>query len=314
MSQLEKLNQCLACGSKSFDFYQVSKAQMHNEYEEYTFVKCSSCQLIMLNPRLKKAYLPHYYKDFYLPFRGPDAWGKFAPLVAKNLNKTDTKRIQLSQKVVKLDKASSVLDVGCGKPSFLKKIVEATNAYCKGIDFSDEGWRNDSKMYSKLDLEVSECHQFKTNKKFDLITMWHYLEHDYEPLKTLKRLKELVSINGRLIIEVPNHNSWTRKLQKSNWEGYHTPRHTAIYTPETIKILLNNSGWQVDYIKTYGTLDAYPLFWMGRQERKGIDWSGSMEKKFYGFVLGMILTAPIFWLKKWFSAGIMTIIAKPITQ
>lgn len=311
MNKTETFSQCLSCEHKDLQSFITTKAQMHHDDEVFSFVECSNCGLIMLNPRVKQEHLHVYYTDYYLPFRGPSAWGRYAPLVAKNLGKTDKKRVQIAKKALSLDQNSSVLDVGCGKPTFLKKLHEATGTKCTGIDFTDEGWKTEPDAYRSIDLEVAEFHQFSPNKQFDLITMWHYLEHDYQPKETLRLMKQVAHKETRMLIEVPNFDSWTRKLQKEHWEGYHTPRHTAIYSPETITKLLKNSGWSVESVKPYGTLDPYPLFWMGRQEKRGVDWSQSMENKFVGFVAGMLLTAPIFMLKKWLPAGIMTIVARP---
>lgn len=311
MHNQDIINQCISCQSEDLEPFITTRAQMHHDDETFTFVRCEKCGLVMLNPRVDQGSLQKYYSDYYLPFRGPSAWGKYEPLVAKNLGKTDRKRVKLSQKVIDFSKETRVLDVGCGKPTFLDLLQKQTGAYCKGIDFSDEGWKNTPDSFRNIDLEVAEFHEFSTDKPFDLITMWHYLEHDYQPKETLRRMKEVAHEDSRMLIEVPNFDSWTRKVQKAHWEGYHTPRHTAVYSPETITTLLENSGWKVESVKPYGTLDPYPLFWMGRQEKRGIDWSQSMEKKFVGFVAGMILTAPIFMLKKWLPAGIMTIVAQP---
>jgi hypothetical protein len=115
----------------------------------------------------------------------------------------------------------------------------------------------------------------------------------------------------KIIIEVPNFDSYTRKKFGEHWAGYHTPRHTALYSPHNIEILLKNSGWQVEKILTYGTLEPYTLHWMSEMERKGIDWSSSMESRFIGFVAGMIIHKPIYMWQKYISMGFLTVIAKP---
>ena len=84
-----------------------------------------------------------------------------------------------------------------------------------------------------------------------------------------------------------------------------------MYSPATLQRLLERSGWRVEQLRRYGTLDAYPLFWMGLRERRGIDWSTSMEGKFMGFMAGMLLTVPLFLLKRWLPAGVMTVVARP---
>jgi len=49
-------------------------------------------------------------------------------------------------------------------------------------------------------------------------------------------------------------------------------------------------------------------------EKKGIDWEGSMEKRFTGYVVGKILNTPIYMLQKLFSMGFMTVIATPLSK
>lgn len=310
----DRIETCMACGLGELQPWASLEAQMHPTREEFEFQRCGNCGLVQLNPRVSSEELGRYYTHYYLPFRGPEAWGKYAPLVAMNLRKTDRKRAALARRAVSGQhpgRAGRVLDVGCGKPTFLELLQSQTGWYAKGIDFSDEGWRSESTRFAGLDLEVAEFKHFEADTAFDLLTMWHYLEHDYNPHDTLRRMKTVAHSNTRLLIEVPNFASWTRMVQGRYWEGFHTPRHTAVYSPATLRRLLKRSGWRVEQLRRYGTLDAYPLFWMGLQERRGIDWSVSMERKFMGFMAGMLLTAPLFLLKRWLPAGVMTVVARP---
>lgn len=314
LEMADRIETCLACGSAKLQPWRTLEAQMHPTREEFEFQRCGNCGLVQLNPRVSPAELSRYYTRYYLPFRGPEAWGKYAPLVAMNLQKTDRKRAALARKYVsgqRLGADRRVLDVGCGKPTFLELLHSQTGCYAKGIDFSDEGWRSEPARFAGLDLEVAEFKHFESDRTFDLISMWHYLEHDYYPYETLSRMKAFAHSDTRLLIEVPNFASWTRAVQGRYWEGFHTPRHTAVYSPATLQRLLERSGWRVEHLRRYGTLDAYPLFWMGLQERKGIDWSASMEGKFVGFIAGMLLTAPLFLLKRQLPAGVMTVVARP---
>jgi hypothetical protein len=74
---------------------------------------------------------------------------------------------------------------------------------------------------------------------------------------------------------------------------------------------MKNSGWKVEQVLTYGTLDPYTLHWMSRMEQQSINWSDSMEQRFIGYVAGMVLNAPIYKLQKLFSMGFMTVVARP---
>jgi hypothetical protein len=75
-----------------------------------------------------------------------------------------------------------------------------------GIDFSDEGWKDQSAHFKGLDLQVAEIKDLKSSLQPDVI-MWHYLEHDYTPLENLTYLKSIAKPSTTLVIEIPNFDS-----------------------------------------------------------------------------------------------------------
>ena len=310
---MDYLTKCLACNSSNFAAFEQTIAMMHqNSPTKYNFDRCKDCGLVFLNPRMDETELGQFYTASYLPYRVEEAWGKYASFVKKDQEQIDKARVQRLIKHSRLSAQSRILDIGCGKPTFLSSLRKSTEANLIGLDFSDEGWKNDTDSYRNIDLRTGEIADLSNEKTMDIITMWHYLEHDYQPQQHLKQLLNYSHADTRLIIEVPNFNSYTRKKFGKHWSGYHTPRHTALYSPKNIELMLKNSGWKVDEILTYGTLNPYTLHWMSRMEQKRIDWSTSMEPRFIGYVIGMVLNAPIYLLQKYFSMGFMTIIARPI--
>ena len=310
---MDYLTKCLACNSSNFAAFEQTIAMMHqNSPTKYNFDRCKDCGLVFLNPRMDETELGQFYTASYLPYRVEEAWGKYASFVKKDQEQIDKARVQRLIKHSRLSAQSRILDIGCGKPTFLSSLRKSTEANLIGLDFSDEGWKNDTDSYRNIDLRTGEIADLSNEKPMDIITMWHYLEHDYQPQQHLKQLLNYSHADTRLIIEVPNFNSYTRKKFGKHWSGYHTPRHTALYSPKNIELMLKNSGWKVDQILTYGTLNPYTLHWMSRMEQKRIDWSTSMEPRFIGYVIGMVLNAPIYLLQKYFSMGFMTIIARPI--
>ena len=310
---MDYLTKCLACNSSNFAAFEQTIAMMHqNSPTKYNFDRCKDCGLVFLNPRMDETELGQFYTASYLPYRVEEAWGKYASFVKKDQEQIDKARVQRLIKHSRLSAQSRILDIGCGKPTFLSSLRKSTEANLIGLDFSDEGWKNDSDSYRNIDLRTGEIADLSNEKPMDIITMWHYLEHDYQPQQHLKQLLNYSHADTRLIVEVPNFNSYTRKKFGKHWSGYHTPRHTALYSPKNIELMLKNSGWKVDEILTYGTLNPYTLHWMSRMEQKRIDWSTSMEPRFIGYVIGMVLNAPIYLLQKYISMGFMTIIARPI--
>lgn len=310
---MEYLKNCLACNSTNFETFIQTSAMMHEHSKaKYNFDCCNDCGLVFLNPRVPEIELGKFYTAAYLPYRVEEAWGKYASFVKKDQQNIDKARVKRLKAHHELTKESRILDVGCGKPTFLACLRNQTTANLIGIDFSNEGWKNEPEIYNNIDLRVGEVVNLEAEKPVDVITMWHYLEHDYNPQLHLKQLLGITHSQTKLIVEVPNFDSYTRRKFGQHWSGYHTPRHTALYSPKNIELLLKNSGWQVVQIITYGTLHPYTLHWMSRMEQKGIDWTASMENRFVGFVAGMVLNTPLYMLQKLFSMGFMTIVAKPI--
>jgi 2-polyprenyl-3-methyl-5-hydroxy-6-metoxy-1,4-benzoquinol methylase len=310
---MEYLTECLACNSTNFEAFEQTNSMMHqNLPATYNFDKCNNCGLVFLNPRVDETALGQFYTASYLPYKIEEAWGKYAAFVKKDQQQIDNARVHRLFKRCKLSTQSRILDIGCGKPTFLASLRDKIKANLIGLDFSNEGWKNDRDLYHDIDLRSGEIADLDNEKPMDIITMWHYLEHDYQPQQHLKQLLNYSHAQTRLIVEVPNFDSYTRKKFGKHWSGYHTPRHTALYSPKNMELMLKNSGWQVEQILTYGTLNPYTLHWMSRMEQKGIDWSASMESRFIGYVIGMVLNAPIYLLQKYFSMGFMTIIARPI--
>jgi ubiquinone/menaquinone biosynthesis C-methylase UbiE len=246
-----------------------------------------------------------------LPYRGAKAWGKYEKLVEGSQKKLDFRRVGRIKATQKLSKDSLVLDVGCGNPSFLKACKDVLNCNTMGIDFSDEGWKNSMKSFEGITLKVAEIKDLKKELKPDVITMWHYLEHDYTPFENLSYLRSISKPSTTLVIEIPNFDSVSRKKYGKNWAGWHTPRHLSLFSPKNIELLLENTGWRAKETLTYGTLDPYLLFWMSEMEEKGIQWEKNMEEEFMQFMVGMIKFLPKKLAEKKSSLGVMTVIATP---
>ena len=305
------IEKCPVCGSDKFSSFIQTSAQMHPSKTHFNFDLCHNCQLVFLNPRVPESELQSYYTSWYLPYRGASAWGKYQPLVEKSQSNLDKKRTKWVHKYHAIHSNTTLLDVGCGKPTFLQKSSELYHCQAVGIDFSDEGWKSEPDNFNNLKLIVGEIADLPKDLHPDVITMWHYLEHDYFPLENLQALRRLSHADTTLIIEVPNFESQSRKKFGKYWAGYHTPRHTSLFSPKNIKTLLKNSGWETVKINTFGTLDPYLLYWMSNMEQKEIHWDQNMETEFVSFVTRKILMSPTLFLQKYLSLGIMSVIARP---
>ena len=302
---------CPICKKTESNYYISTNALMHESNNEvFIFNVCNNCEAVFLTNPVTPERLDHYYTDNYLPYRGPAAWGKYSSFVANSQKKTDSKRVNFVKKYLKKNNANNVnvLDLGCGNPSFLELLQQNSKVNCTGIDFSDSGWKG--KNYPNIDLKKVTIEDYITDKQFDVITLWHYLEHDYNPSQTIEILYNCLKQGGKLIIEVPDYKSISAKIQKSYWQGWHSPRHISLLTKKSFALLFQKDKWEITKHLRYGTLDAFTLWWLGRMQKKGVDWSGNMSNHFWTLVLLKVVTSPIFAFEKLFPMGIQIVIVE----
>jgi SAM-dependent methyltransferase len=276
--------------------------------ELFQWVRCGRCDLVYLNPRVPASLIGEYYRD-YLPHRGPSAWGRWAALVAGAEARVDQARLRTLQRLGPLTAHHAVLDVGCGRPSFLRLVQQATGARSVGIDFDDSGWGGAPEAWPGLELHAGILESLDVRGPFDRFTLWHVVEHLYDPVATLRHLRGLARPGASMVIEVPDHSSPLRRRQGGNWAGYHTPRHTAAYTPRTLFDMVERAGWRVVKQYRWGTLDPWVLWWLGEQERLGRDLTQPLESRFLPFLAGKIATLPLTMLSHWLPLGFQTAVA-----
>jgi SAM-dependent methyltransferase len=302
--------QCPVCNTPSTNFFISTNALMHTANNEvFNFNICNSCETVFLTNPVSLQDLDNYYTENYLPYKGAKAWGKYSSFVERSQKQLDLRRVKfLKNNCNHPQRPLHVLDVGCGDPSFLAAAKAALDCQCTGIDFSDKGWQG--KNYIGLNLSKTSIEDFQTSELFDVITLWHYLEHDYQPKKTIEQLYHYLKPGGRIIIEVPNYKSITAKLQKSKWQGWHSPRHISLFSEKSFEMLFQEPKWKIIKHLKYGTLDAFTLWWLGKMEKKGINWSANMEPEFWPLVFLKVISFPVFLFERVFSFGVQILVAE----
>lgn len=91
---------------------------------------------------------------------------------------------------------------------------------------------------------------------FQLITLWHVLEHVPDLNETLHKLYKLLEPNGTLLIAVPNHTSLDALKYKQDWAGYDVPRHLWHFNQQTMQQLLQKHAFTLENTLPL-TLDSF---------------------------------------------------------
>jgi SAM-dependent methyltransferase len=95
---------------------------------------------------------------------------------------------------------------------------------------------------------------------FDLVTLFHVMEHVTDPRSVLAQVRRLLTAHGRLILQVPNIESWQFRLFGAKWYGLDIPRHVIDYSNQSMQRLLRESGFQVRRTRHFNLRDNAPAF------------------------------------------------------
>ena len=154
----------------------------------------------------------------------------------------DKRRVLQHNKFLKNKK---ILDFGCGWGGFLKKTVKAKSL--TGVEL-----RKECIFYIKKNIKkiVVSDNLNNLNEKYDIITMFHVLEHIPYQVKTLKKLKKKLTKNGKIIIEVPSAEDFLLKLKEFKKFTFWS-EHLMLHTENSLRKILEVSGFKKINIKYY---------------------------------------------------------------
>lgn len=140
----------------------------------------------------------------------------------------------------------SLLDIGCGTGNFLQAVKEAGWG-TTGTE-PDEGARKIAgKRVGENVFESINASEL-TTQKYDIITMWHVLEHVHPLNETVDWLAEHLNPGGKIIIAVPNPQSPDAARYSRFWAAYDVPRHLYHFTKDSMALLMKKHNLKVDKI------------------------------------------------------------------
>lgn len=236
--QLETVD-CPLCGSDEYTELFVARDRLVGLPGEFPVVRCTHCQFVFLNPRPTSSSLPAWYPDVYYPVGG-GAETPEAIDVARGL----LQRVESAQPGQPL----SILDVGCGTGLFLKFARDA-GYQVRGIELSQSAVTYGQQVYGlPIETGTIESADLPENS-FDVITMWHVLEHLADPVGALERITDLLKQGGLLLFGVPNIESYEAKLFGRRWFSLDAPRHLGHFSPQTAKRAVEEAGLNVERVE-----------------------------------------------------------------
>ena len=236
---METVNECPVCSSTQFSPFLVCKDYLVSQ-ESFAIQQCNACEFRFTNPRPDNTTIGSYYESEQYISHNDESNGVIS--VAYRTVRKYTLRSKL-QLVNKLHQGTGrILDVGCGTGTFLET--------CKKGGWSIMGVEpdRDARAISTEKLQVAVEANLSAligAGSFDIISLWHVLEHMPSLSQTIPQLYELLTGAGTLLIAVPNSDSYDATYFKEYWAAYDVPRHLHHFTPSTIEPLFGQYGFRL---------------------------------------------------------------------
>jgi len=205
----------------------------------FQIVKCSNCALVYLgNPPDEGVIYERYYES-----SEPDSRKYRADSDDPSLAELHALNIQRAARIRDIKPSGRLLDVGCGRGNFLATAREH-GFDVHGIDISDRAVAYARKEFN-LKVDVATLDELARNKnRFDVITLWHVLEHFVDPFKHLLQVRSLLNEGGICVIEVPNLNSLKFRIAGNKWHGGNHPLyHRTFFSMGTLRNALVKTGF-----------------------------------------------------------------------
>lgn len=144
--------------------------------------------------------------------------------------------------VASLRNGGAILDVGCGTGEFLEYLQKKGVAIA-GVEPNDNARiKAEQRLGIKLAAELQDL---RPDQSFQLISLWHVLEHVPDPHGTVARLADHLEAGGHLIIAVPTRDSWDSRHYGPFWAAWDVPRHLSHFRKADIVRLLNDHGFSL---------------------------------------------------------------------
>jgi 2-polyprenyl-3-methyl-5-hydroxy-6-metoxy-1,4-benzoquinol methylase len=230
---------CPACGHVGSQTY--DRRQKRGAASDGALVRCPGCTLVFVDPVpaeavASAAYGPDYYEPWQERFE-------------------ERARLRMWWRRLSLIEArqphGALLDVGCGDGLFMK-VARDADWSVEGIEFSPEGARRSSMRLGRP-VAIGDLAQVAGLRgPFDVVTLWHVLEHLKEPVPLLEAVRQRLRPGGLIAVAVPNLDNLPMRVAYRLARGRRLPLyeqgarepHLSHFSPRSLRSFLRRQGFE----------------------------------------------------------------------
>ncbi|MEP6646850.1 MAG: class I SAM-dependent methyltransferase [Saprospiraceae bacterium] len=237
------LNQtkCVACGETTWrNAGQIKDYSISGEW--FMLRECTTCHLKVTSPQPSAEILGRYYASQNYISHSDTRQGLTNKIYHLARRYMLERKFDLVSRASKLE-TGRLLDVGAGTGHFAHYMSE----YHWDVVALEPDENARKVAAEKLEMEIHPLENLGhlEENSFDVITLWHVLEHVQDISGNVSHFKSLLKKNGVLIIAVPNHTSRDAKQYGDKWAAYDVPRHLWHFSPLSMEKLLTKHGFQM---------------------------------------------------------------------
>lgn len=205
------------------------------------YVQCEKCKMVYLNPVLTDKALEDHYKT------NNDLQASMVESDLEFYNSIYSKGLKLAKDKGSLVDGGNILDIGCSSGVFLDLANrDGFNTY--GVELNLKEAEYASKKGHQVSTALIQNTSFDT--KFDLVTLWDVFEHIKDGHSFLKVIRELLTDNGVIFMQVPSSDALAAKILQEKCNMFDGIEHVNVYNYASLEKLLDLAGFELLGIQT----------------------------------------------------------------
>ena len=237
---LELIQRCPICLGHDIGFFLETK-DFSVSQEVFTLSKCRSCNFVFTSPRPDENSIDKYYESSQYISHSNTKKGIINWIYQIVRSFSLKNKLRLISKYSGTDK--TLLDIGCGTGAFLN--------HCKKHGWMAIGYEPNKNArevalneYGLMLRENMGSENFSP-ESFQIITLWHVLEHVHLLRKKIEDVSYLLKSKGKVLVALPNINSYDSLYYKKSWAAFDVPRHLYHFSAQNIKDLFKQYNFNL---------------------------------------------------------------------
>lgn len=226
--------------------------------KEFALHRCGSCGCLFLHPMPSPAEVATFYPaDYWWSPRGTPIGA--AEALYRRIVLLDHQRFvtRAAGGMTRPAEQVQILDVGCGSGALLG-MLGAKGFQVTGLDFSPEASAIALREHGVRVVVGSLAEARFADRSFDVVTLFHVMEHVPDPAPVLAEVARILKPGGRLIVQVPNIDSLQFRWFGARWYGLDVPRHLIDYSLRSIVGAIERCGFRPIRIRHFSLRDNAP--------------------------------------------------------